>query len=383
VLSDSTTPEEVHLAIRNPNEMVVSWVTVDKTATSTVMYGLNSKGLNMQSNGTYDHYFLPFYESPALHWALLSDLKPNSRYFYQVGDAKGGWSKVFYFDTEDPSPVTPSNPLNVAIFADVGVTSNSHMVFDAMKKENERLNFKYLVLAGDLSYANGLWQYLWDDWGRMIEPLASQFPFMVAPGNHEAISLFIAYNYRFNMPKNGDDNLYYSFNYRNTHVVILNSETVVEFHWKDMYEWTKADFEKVDRSVTPWLFVAFHHPWYCSNAKHQDSAWFMKEEYEDLFHEHKVDVVLQGHVHAYERTYGTYKEKRDDSAPVYMTTGNAGNDEGLYKDWINPQPEWSAYRESVFGFSTMQIFNSTHLRWQMIRGVDSVVRDDAWIVRQR
>jgi len=68
------------------------------------------------------------------------------------------------------------------------------------------------------------------------------------------------------MPKNGDDNLYYSFNYRNTHVVILNSETVVEFHWKDMYEWTKADFEKVDRSVTPWLFVAFHHPWYCSSG---------------------------------------------------------------------------------------------------------------------
>jgi len=335
----------------------------------------------MQAKGSYDHYYLPLYESPALHTVLLTGLSSSTRYFYKVGDAKGGWSNIYYFDTEDLSPVTTSKPLRVAVIADAGTGDNSQMVLNAIARADKLLNFNFLVLSGDLSYANGIQKY-WDIWGRMIQPLSSHFPWMVAPGNHEAISLFIPYNYRFTMPNNGYDNLYYSFNYRNSHVIILNSESLNEYHWSAMYEWTKADLEAVDRTLTPWIFVSFHHPWYCSNSNHNDSAWFMKEEYEGLFHRHQVDIVLQGHVHAYERTYAVYDWVNTKGATVYMTHGHAGNWEGLYYNWQHPQPAWSAYRESVFGFCTMEIFNATHLHWQMIRANDSVVRDDLWLIKR-
>jgi len=107
----------------------------------------------------------------------------------------------------------------------------------------------------------------------------------------------------------------------------------------------------------------------------------MKDEYEQLFYESRVDLVLQGHIHAYERTYSTYQWQVKKGAPVYLTNGHAGNDEGLYKHWQDPQPKWSAYRESVFGFSTIEIFNVTHLHWQMIRANDSMVRDDFWLIK--
>jgi len=380
-IAADTTPQEVHLALTGKkDEMTIDWVTEDKTATSTVKYGLAPNALNLQATGNSSSYIFIIYISPSLHTATLSQLKPATRYYYQVGDNSGGWSNVFHFDTEDPNPISNSNTVRIAIMADNGVSPNSQMVVDAIGKADASLNFNLLILSGDLSYANGI-QTWWDYWGRMIQPLASHFPFMVAPGNHELFSLFIAYNARFHMPTNGYENLYYSFNYRGIHVIILNSESLNEYHWSAMYKWAANDLKNVDRKQTPWVFAAFHHPWYCSNLSHNNSAWFMKQEYEALFYQYDVDVVLQGHVHAYERTKQVYNWEVTKGAPVYMTNGHAGNSEGLYYGWQTPTPTWSAYRESVFGFSTMEIFNATHLHWQMIRANDSVVSDDFWLIK--
>lgn len=382
MVSAADSPQQIHLALTGmPNEMLVNWVTMKDTSTSIVEYGI-TQSFGMKVSGEQNHYWLPLYDSPALHAATMIGLLPSTRYYYRCGDMNSGWSDVFSFVTEDLSPPSSENSVRVAIMADNGATANSKMVLDAISKADQSLHFNFLIISGDLSYANGLWQYLWDDWGNMIQPLASHFPFMVAPGNHEILSLFVAYNSRFNMPSNGDDNLYYSFNYRGIHVLILNSESLNEFHWSSMYRFAEQDLKSVDRFKTPWVFAAFHHPWYCSNTNHNDSAWFMKEEYENLFYKMKVDLVLQGHIHAYERTYPMYNWETKQGAPVYMTDGHAGNDEGLYYGWQDPQPSWSAYRESVFGFSTVEIFNATHLFWQMIRANDSMVRDEFWLIKE-
>lgn len=362
--------------------MYVYWVTIDSTANPTVFYGEDSNSLTMSVKATTHQYYLPLYESPFIHYATLTGLKKETRYYYKCGDSQGGWSSIYSFTTEPASPPSPSKPLSIGILADHGTTDNSKMVWNGLMKFNEQLNFGFTLLSGDLSYANGI-QHYWDDYGNMIQPLASQVPFMASPGNHEAIELFISYSYRFQAPTNGYMNLYYSFNYQNVHVLVLNSESINEFHWSEMYQFAAADLKKVNRSVTPWIIGAWHHPWYCSNTKHNDSAWFMKDEYEDLFHQHKVDLVLQGHVHAYERTYSIYNWKVDPSGPVFITNGHAGTGEGLYYGWQQPKPDWSAYRESVYGFSTLTIFNSTHLHWQMIRATDHAVRDEFWYVRER
>ena len=50
--------------------------------------------------------------------------------------------------------------------------------------------------------------------------------------------------------------------------------------------------------------------------------------YEDLFYDYGCDLVFAGHVHAYERTHGMYKYKRDSCGPAYITIGDGGNAEG-------------------------------------------------------
>jgi hypothetical protein len=58
----------------------------------------------------------------------------------------------------------------------------------------------------------------------------------------------------------------------------------------------------VDRKKTPWLVVLFHVPWYNSNRAHQAEGDDMMATMEPLLYAAHVDLVLAGHVHAYERS---------------------------------------------------------------------------------
>ncbi len=64
----------------------------------------------------------------------------------------------------------------------------------------------------------------------------------------------------------------------------------------------QADLAKVDRKQIPWLLVLFHVPWYNSNHAHQGEGDGMMAAIEPLIYAAGVDIVLAGHVHAYERT---------------------------------------------------------------------------------
>jgi phosphodiesterase/alkaline phosphatase D-like protein len=151
-----TIPSEIHLAITgNSGEMRVSWVTSDSTATSIVNYGLSSSQLTLSASGSASHYEILLYTSPALHSAVMTGLEAGTQYFYQVGDANGGWSSVNSFTTPSSSPPTPEDPFNIIVIADQGATSYSQEVIDAILKADATDQFQLLLLSGDLSYANG------------------------------------------------------------------------------------------------------------------------------------------------------------------------------------------------------------------------------------
>lgn len=172
-------------------------------------------------------------------------------------------------------------------------------------------NYSILLLPGDLSYADFV-QPLWDSFGRLVEPLASQRPWMVTQGNHEIERIpvlhktrFTSYNARWRMPfeeSGSTSNLYYSFNTAGVHVVMLGSYTDFDPD-SEQYKWLEQDLKKIDRKITPWIFVLIHAPWYNSNTAHQGEkeSTGMKEAMEALLYEARVDVVFAGHVHAYER----------------------------------------------------------------------------------
>ena len=53
----------------------------------------------------------------------------------------------------------------------------------------------------------------------------------------------------------------------------------------------------------------------------------MRQDMECVLYAAGVDLVLSGHVHAYERMYATYDGGASDCAPVYLNLGDGGNRE--------------------------------------------------------
>ncbi|KAK1283706.1 Purple acid phosphatase 2 [Acorus calamus] len=107
----------------------------------------------------------------------------------------------------------------------------------------------------------------------------------------------------------------------------------------------------------------------------------MRVQFESWFVEYKVDLVLSGHVHAYERservsniayniTNNDATPIPDPSASVYITIGDAGNIEGLATNFTEPQPSYSAYREASFGHAILDIKNRTHAYYAWYRNHD-------------
>jgi hypothetical protein len=194
---------------------------------------------------------------------------------------------------------------------------------------------------------------------------------LTCAGNHEVGSSeqWLSYNARWRMPaaqSGSSDNTYWAIEVGPIFVLALNSYAPTE-PGSLQFEWARAALARVDRARTPWLVVMMHAPFYCSNSGHVEETRLMRRDMERLLYDAGADVVLNGHVHAYERSFPTFDMAADECGPVYLTLGDGGNREGAYMPWLEPQPDWSAYRESSFGVGTLEVVNASHARYEWHR----------------
>jgi hypothetical protein len=93
----------------------------------------------------------------------------------------------------------------------------------------------------------------------------------------------------------------------------------------------------------------------------------MRLHMEPLLYRYGADLILSGHVHAYERHHATYKGERNPCGPVFLNLGDGGNREGAYIPWRDPQPAFSAFREASFGTGSLRLVNYTHALYNWTR----------------
>ncbi|CAM6083935.1 unnamed protein product [Calypogeia fissa] len=457
-------PEQISLALSTPDAMYISWITGEaqigfsiapldpSTVAPVVQYGTKSGELSLNAVGTseiynqlYPYQELQNYTSGIIHHVKISGLEPNSQYFYRVGDPSiPALSKELSFRTLSvPGPA--SFPTSIAVIGDLGLTYNSTSTIDHLMQNNPDLVF----MIGDMVYAdlyitNGsgsssysesfpntpiheTYQPRWDLWGRFMEPLTSAVPLMVIEGNHEIEGqgdgvTFASYKARFSVPfrESGSPNpFYYSFDAGGIHFLMLGA--YIDYSkTSEQYAWIERDLAQVNRSVTPWLVATWHPPWYNSYVAHYREVECMRISMEELLYKNGVDLVLNGHVHAYERMNRVYNYTLDECGPVHIIVGDGGNHEKFslpHADEPNQcpkhpekggddiggycgfrfdsgpaagqycwdrQPEWSAMRETSFGHGIINVMNSTHLLWTWHRNQDlfNGVGDQVYIVRQ-
>jgi acid phosphatase type 7 len=87
------------------------------------------------------------------------------------------------------------------------------------------------------------------------------------------------------------------------HTIVISSEHDLSFG-SPQHVWLRDDLHRIDRSITPWVVVEVHRPFYEGERYWKDNTVgvAMRLEVEDLLFDYHVDLVIAGHYHAYHRT---------------------------------------------------------------------------------
>ena len=234
------------------------------------------------------------------HSVAVGDLMPDTTYLYSLGDgSSAGWGPWRTVKTGRARP----GRIEFLYLGDAqtGLEDWGRRLTRAFRRHP---GIDFILLAGDL-VDRGNERTNWDHFFLRAAEIFERIPLMPAVGNHEYLDqgprLYRAF---FDLPANGPagvgSDLVYHFETAGAFFAVLDSTLAVSSAAEAdrQARWLDA---ALSTSRAGWKFVMFHHPVYSSHPR-RDNA-ILREHWVPVFDKHHVDLVLQGHDHAYLRTF--------------------------------------------------------------------------------
>ncbi|MEM9379342.1 MAG: metallophosphoesterase family protein [Planctomycetota bacterium] len=226
------------------------------------------------------------------HHVQLSGLEPETAYVYRVG-SESGWSEWYQFRTASAE----RQPFRFVYFGDAQNRIRDHWSRVVRGAALDAPDAAFLLHAGDLVNVSEA-DAEWGEWFGAGAWLNAMLPQLATPGNHEYRKGVLSSHWRpqFAFPENGPEGLeetVYWLDYQGVRFVSLNTLENVEAQ----IDWLPDVLAAGDPS---WTVVFLHFPLF-SAAKGRDNAE-LRAALKPIFDEFGVDLVLQGHDHAYMRT---------------------------------------------------------------------------------
>jgi predicted phosphodiesterase len=204
-----------------------------------------------------------------------------------------------------------------AIIGDSGTGEHPQIeVGRQMETYRKDFPFDFVLMMGDNIYGSKTDEDFRKKFERPYEPLLSAgVKFYASLGNHDHTSE------RLYQPFNMDGQRYYTFKNANTQFFALDSNYMdpAQLEWLD---------HQLSSSGATWKICYFHHPLY-SHGKFHGSDIDLRAQLEPMLVKYKVDVVLNGHEHVYERV-------KPQQGIYYFVLGNSGE---LRPHNLNPSPD--------------------------------------------
>jgi acid phosphatase type 7 len=226
----------------------------------------------------------------------------------------------------------------------------------------------FILHTGDMNYPNGRAEDFDPTVFTPYRDLMRRLVLWPCRGNHDVRTdggapWRSAFRTPANNPAGSDD--YYSFDYGDAHVVVLDSNAPTAPD-SAQYAFLQHDLA---HSRAPWKFVVLHHPLYSSGLRH-GSNFKIRANLVPLFDRWRVDVVFMGHDHDYERTHPLRADQKTEpgQGTVYVTTGGGG-----YSIRKVGSSDFTAHAESAFHFVRIRIAGD-RLQGEMVRA-DGAIGD--------
>jgi hypothetical protein len=257
-----------------------------------------------------------------LHEVLLDGLKSNQAYYYQVesqddlGRVLTGSILSFQTACEQGTPFA---------FAVISDTQGNPEVSGKLATLAWGLRPNFLLHPGDLVSTGGDKRQWVEEFFASMKPLIERVPFYPVLGNHEQDARYY-YDY-VTLPT---PEYYYTFEYGNAQFFMIDSNRKVD-EGSEQYLWLDKE---LGSSKAAWKIVCYHHPAYSSDENDYGDTWTgpstrgdtRTRELVALYDFHAVDLVWNGHIHSYERTWPLRNAKAvpNGTGTVYMITGGGG-----------------------------------------------------------
>jgi len=357
----SDLPTGVHLTWQESDmatTITVTWQTHNSDSGDTIAYDTFSRGGNAElysyAVSGESHTYVG--ASGYIHDVELTNLEPNSTYYFVCGGTQGGYSDERSFTT---ATIQPSS---FRFVAGSDCRSNSTQR-DIVSLAMSKFNPEFVLLSGDF-VDSGVIQTQWDSFfyglhSYWIGNDNRTIPIVPCLGNHEENAT--NYYEQFALPGNEQ---WYSLNWGNyVHITVLNSGTTPS---GEQLSWLEEDLAS-HRDYT-WKFVMFHRPIF-SPSHHGN--WTEGQKYWcPIFDKYGVDIVFSGHNHDYERSkpinYSASKNSPQDSyseGTMYVVSGGWGAP--LYTSGTN---SLTAFTVSVNHFVVVDVFANGTLN---LRAIDT------------
>lgn len=189
---------------------------------------------------------------------------------------------------------------------------------------------------GDLT-GEGVDRKQWLSFEQLIYPLAADRELFLVPGNHDYDGYYnelYASNYRKMMEIGPEESTYYSFYRKNTAFLVLDPNPNFPLAIDSLqYHWMLTQMESEKWKKAEWRFLVLHQFPYGQGWKGHSGDQFLQAMIDSLAEKYKIDFVLGGHNHDYERMSRQYGMQQTH----FIISGGAGG--GLEAPANNPEPQ--------------------------------------------
>lgn len=309
LLFPSREPDRVILNMTESpgNSLAVNWRSDTTVKVGFVEYAVATAGpefteLATRLDAKLEALTTKHLDEPTVHAhyfsANITGLKSKEKYVYRVG-TEGAWSEWY----QVVMPDTDSGKISFIYFGDAqnDLKSMWSRVIREAYKTIPRVDF--MLHAGDLINRHDR-DLEWGEWFYAGSFIHATVPSVMTPGNHEygkGVILSPQWRPQFNLPTNGPKGLEetcYVVNFPELKVISLDAEQIDEspFFMEKQARWLDSVLTNDPRK---WTAITFHYPVFSTKPNRNNEK--LRNRFKPVFDKYKVDIVLQGHDHAYGR----------------------------------------------------------------------------------
>lgn len=378
--------DKLRLIIRSDpsNSMTIGWNQVSGD-NPKVFYGFG-RGLNRPAETEVEVTRAVKHMGMNNHFVRLTDLKPNSEYFFRIKDSEGS-SKTYWFVT---LPDSPDEKLSLISGGD------SRTFREPRRKGNvmvAKIRPHAVIFAGDMiaHSVDQEWQDWLDDWQSTISVDRRMTPIIAARGNHEKKNKDI--HRLFDVPSK---RVYYQISLGNSLMSLYTLNTEIGKGGRQK-SWLKKSLVANQDAI--WHVAQYHRPVRPHIARKPEGKGQYKH-WVPLFEEYGVKLAIECDSHTHKITWPIKSSQdegnvegfvRDEDGIVYVGEGCWGaplqtNDDD--KTWTRGsgrvnQVKWMIVSKEQIEIRTVKIDNANEVesvtekdRFKTPKGVELIIPKD-------